>query len=123
MDKLEVSTSLPRFAVSDNASNMVKAINQSGFELYTCLNHTQQLAILDAFKEPTDNNDTMQSASDTCKRLAKHLHKSPLSNMLLEAECEEKNHYPKAIPQANDTRWDSRCNNMVNHEMKLVLKP
>ena len=70
-----------------------------------CNCHTQQLAILDTFEEINDEEDlTMLEASDTCKRLAQHLHKSPLAKMLLEHECQTTNHYPKSIPQANETR-------------------
>ena len=40
----------PLFATSDNASNMVKGIGLSTLEMYGCVNHTQQLAIMDSFK-------------------------------------------------------------------------
>ena len=70
----------------------------------------------------------MLDSSNACKKLAEFVHKSPLAKMLLEHECEETGHYPKAIPQANDTRWDSRCSNMegvLYHEeclMRLARK-
>ena len=44
-DKLDLPTSLPKWGVADNASNMVKGLNLSVADLYTCLCHTQQLAI------------------------------------------------------------------------------
>ena len=44
-EKLELPTSLPMWGVADNASNMVKGLNLSIADLYTCLCHTQQLAI------------------------------------------------------------------------------
>ena len=40
----------PLFATSDNASNMVKGLGLSTLEMYGCVNHTQQLAIMDSFK-------------------------------------------------------------------------
>ena len=66
----------------------------------------------------------MLTASETCKRLAAHLHKSNLGKMLLEAECKETGHYPKVIPQANDTRWDSRHSNFegVNYHQDCLLR-
>ena len=42
-----------------------------------------------------------------CRSLSTHLHKSEPSTKLLVAECNVEGHYPKNIPQANDTRWDS----------------
>ena len=44
--------------------------------------------------------------------------------MLLEAECKETGHYPKVIPQANDTRWDSRHSNFegVNYHQDCLLR-
>ena len=47
-DKLKLPADIPKWGVADNASNMVKAINLSILELYTCCCHTQQLAINDA---------------------------------------------------------------------------
>ena len=54
----------------------------------------------------------MQAASETCKRLASHLHKSNIGKMLLEEECKESEHFPKVIPQSMDVRWDSKYSNM-----------
>ena len=110
-NKLEMSNSLPLFATSDNASNMRKGIGQSRFEFYSCSNHTQQLAILDTFKEfegLSGAGVTLLDASNTCKALASHLHKSALSKLMLEKECEESKHVYRVIPQSNETRWDSR---------------
>ena len=44
-DKLDLPTSLPKWAVADNAANMVKGLNMSVADLYTCCCHAQQLAI------------------------------------------------------------------------------
>jgi hypothetical protein len=55
---------------------------------------------------------TLLDASDKCKELASHLHKSIIGKLMLQSECEKAGHYPKRISQANDTRWDSRCTNM-----------
>ena len=46
-----MSEELPKFAVSDNAANMKKGVGSSLFDLYLCCCHTQQLAIIDTFKE------------------------------------------------------------------------
>ena len=65
----------------------------------------------------------MLDASDKCKDLASHLHKSTLGKMLLEHECKKFGHSAKVINQANDTRWDSRCQNMedvLHHEQCLL---
>ena len=96
------------------------------FDLYLCACHTQQLAILDTFKqfEGDTTGVTLLSASETCKRLAAHLHKSNIGKMLLEGECKESSHYPKVIPQSNDTRWDSRYSNFegVNYHQDCLLR-
>ena len=65
----------------------------------------------------------MLDASDKCKDLASYFHKSPLGTMLLEHECQKFGHSAKVIHQANDTRWDSRCQNMedvLHHEQCLL---
>ena len=117
---------LPKFAVSDNAANMKKGISSSLFDLYLCCCHTQQLAVLDTFKEFHGDSlgVTLLSASNTCKRLAAHLHKSNIGKLLLEEECKETGHNPKVIPQSNDTRWDSRYSNMegVQYHQDCLLR-
>ena len=125
MEELEVPSELPMWAVADNASNMRRGVRESRFDPFHCLNHWQQLAILDAFKEHRDQDadTTMGEVSDQCKRLAEHLHRSEASRKLLTAECKKVGHYPKSVPQANDTRWDSRHDNMkevLYHEDCLV---
>jgi hypothetical protein len=134
---------MPLFGTSDNASNMVRGLGLSMLAMYACVNHTQQVAILDTFKvsfielcfNPLPDiftiqafkgdleTYTMHDASDKCKDLASHLHKSPLGKLLLENECKKFGHTAKVIHQANDTRWDSRCQNMedvLHHEKCLV---
>ena len=88
-----MAADLPKFAVSDNAANMKKGISSSLFDLYLCCCHTQQLAVLDTFKEFHGDSlgVTLLSASNTCKRLAAHLHKSNIGKLLLEEE------FPKAM--------------------------
>jgi hypothetical protein len=127
LEKLGLRDTLPMFGTSDNASNMVKGLGQSLLEMYGCNNHTQQLAILDAFKEYKQNdfNDeqTMLDCSDVCKKLSEFLHKSSVGKDMLEHECEVTGHAFKTIHQANDTRWDSRFDNMegvVYHEECLM---
>ena len=113
-EKLKLAANLPKFGVSDNAANMKKGLGSSLLELYLCCCHTQQLAVLETFKQfEADSSTTLLSASDTCKRLSAHLHKSNLAKMLLQEECKEAGHFPKVIPQANETRWDSRYSNMM----------
>lgn len=109
LEELGISKDLPKWTVADNASNMVKAVRISDMEDFHCLNHTQQLAIMDSLKKFKDSQEmTMLDASNMCKRLAQHLHHGEPSRKLLIAECQATGHYPKSIPQANDTRWDSR---------------
>ena len=43
--------SLPLFATTDNAANMLRGVRLSMLEVYGCVCHWQQLAILDTFKE------------------------------------------------------------------------
>ena len=69
--KLMVSASLPKWGVSDNASNIVKALNQSILELFRCLNHTQQLCIIDTMKAlKSCEGHTMEDTATGCKKLA-----------------------------------------------------
>ncbi len=118
--KLDIPPSLPKWGVSDNASNMVKALDLSITELYTCLCHTQQLAITDTFKElKSTDGETMEDIASKCQKLAAHLHRADISRKLLFDECEVTDHYPKAVPTANETRWDSthECmETMLYHE-------
>ena len=83
------------------------------FDLYLCACHTQQLAILDTFNlfEGDITDITLLTASETCKHLAAHLHKSNIGKMLLEGECKESSHNPKVIPQSNDTSCYSHFSN------------
>ena len=140
---MDLDPEMPKWGTSDNASNMVKAINNSSVELYCCLNHTQQLAIKDTFKRVKDkeDNETMADIADKCRKLSDHVKRADNSRKLLYKECEVisstdhslfhlsspfsphlpsphlsspnlsqpqvTKHYPKALPVANDTRWDS----------------
>lgn len=105
-DKLKLDSKIPKFGTSDNASNMIRAMNMSLVELYTCANHTQQLSIQDAFKKvrDIDNLESMADIAEKCRALANHLKRADNSRLLLHAECQVTNHYPKSIPIANDTR-------------------
>ena len=87
-------------------SNMIKGINMSMVELYTCANHTQQLAIQDAFKRVKDDDDLdmMDEIAEKCRLLANHVKRADNSRKLLHEECKVSKHYPKAIPVGNDTR-------------------
>ena len=105
-DRLEIDHAIPKFGTSDNASNMIKGINMSMVELYTCANHTQQLAIQDAFKRVKDDDDldTMDEIAEKCRLLANHVKRADNSRKLLHEECKLSKHYPKAIPVGNDSR-------------------
>ena len=125
MDTLKLDPDLPMWGVSDNAANMLRAMRLSRLETYACLCHRQQLGILDTFKIYRDilTDFTMLDVSDKCKRLAEHFRRSEPSRKLLQAECLEVGHNPNTFPQANDTRWDSRCSNMsgvVYHKDCLI---
>ena len=128
-DKLDLPTSLPKWAVADNASNMVKGLNMSVADLYTCCCHTQQLAIGsflesfsflfflfigDSFKAFKDAGDpeSMLDKAEKCKKLAAHIKRAEVSRKLFHKECELSGHHPNAIPVANETRWDSAFTNM-----------
>ena len=106
LDTLELSADLPLWGVSDNAANMLRAMRLSLLQIFSCLCHTQQLAVLDTFKLYKDSltDVTMLDVSDKCKRLAEHIKRSEPSRKLLTAECEQVGHHPNTIPQANDTR-------------------
>ena len=115
---------MPLFATTDNAANMLKGIKLSMLDVYGCVCHWQQLAILDTFKEfkGEDEYYTMEDVSIKCKELASHIHHGTVGKMLLEKECEKTGHTCKTIHQANETRWDSRHLNMSDvlyHEQCL----
>ena len=87
-----------------------------------CIIHLPDIFAFQAFKGDLETY-TMLDASDKCKDLASHLHRSPFGKLLLENECKKFGHTAKVIHQANDTRWDSRCQNMEDvlyHEKCLV---
>ena len=85
LKNLKVPDSLPMFGTSDNASNKLKAFDQSTVDMYGCNNHTQQLGILDAFKDyksqDFQEDITMLDSSNACKKLTEFVHKSPLAKM------------------------------------------
>ena len=123
--KLHLEEKMPKWGVSDNASNMVRGIGMSVLELYTCNCHTQQLAIEDCFKSFRDNgeDETMLDKITKCQKLAAHLKRADTSRKLLHAECEVVGHRPNQIPVANDTRWDSTYSCMsgvLYHETCLL---
>ena len=124
-EKLRIEDHLPKWAVSDNASNMVRRVGLSILELYTCNCHTQQLAIQDSFKSFKDSGEeeTMLDKANKCRKLAAHLKRSDNSRNLLHEECELVGHRPNMIPVANDTRWDSddACmSGVLYHEQCLL---
>ena len=99
-DKLGVDLeSKPLFETSDNAANMQKGIRLSMLEVYGCVCHWQQLAIIDTFKEFKDEEEfyTLEDASETCKNLASNLHQGTVGKMLLETECKKNGHAAKVI--------------------------
>ena len=49
----------------------------------------------------------MADVADKCRKLGNHLKRADNSRKLLFDECEITDHYPKAVPVGNDTRWDS----------------
>ena len=125
-DKLDLDSKMPKWGVADNAANMVKALNSSIVDLYTCCCHTQQLAIGDSFKsfKDTGDNETMLDKSNKCQKLAAHLKRADNSRKLLHAECALAGHKPNAIPVGNDTRWDSvyDCMRGVLYHQPCLLK-
>ena len=123
-DKLDLDSNMPKWGVADNASNMVKALNSSIVDLYTCCCHSQHLAIGDAFKSFKDNNESMLDKSNKCQKLAAHLKRADNSRKLLHAECALAGHKPNAIPVGNDTRWDSvyDCMRGVLYHQPCLLK-
>lgn len=117
--------SLPLFATTDNAANMLRGVRLSMLEVYGCVCHWQQLAILDTFKEFRSEEVyyTMENISSKCKELASNIHHGTVGKMLLAEECKHTGHAPKTIHQANDTRWDTRHQNMSDvlyHEQCLL---
>ena len=70
----------------------------------------------------------MADVADKCRKLGNHLKRADNSSKLLFEECEITDHYPKAVPVGNDTRWDSTVDCMegvLYHEecfMRLARK-
>ena len=65
----------------------------------------------------------MEDISSKCKELASNIHHGTVGKMLLAEECKHTGHAPKTIHQANDTRWDTRHQNMSDvlyHEQCLL---
>ena len=68
----------------------------------------EKLKVKDYKSKDFQEDITMLDRSNACKKLAAFVHMSSQAKMLVEHDCEETGHYPKAIPQANGTWWASR---------------
>ena len=102
--EMDISTDIPWYCISDNASNMklAKELSERLIE-YFCNNHTIQLMINDAFKD----TDGMKKLLADTKSIAKFTNKSEPARKLLEEECKQAGIKFKTLKNPNDTRWNS----------------
>ena len=102
----------------DNGTNMVKGIEETGYNSLSCFLHTLQLAIHDA----VFNQRTVKDVISNCKKICTHFNHSQIANRKLE-ELQETHNLPKhKLLQDVPTRWNSTYM-MLEHifEQKTAL--
>ena len=92
---------------TDNAANMKVAIAATpGLHRQSCVIHTLELAVKDAFKEAPGVGRVVTVA----KKIAKKLHKSGPMEDSLKAECKRLNMKYKKVVNPPNTRWAGHHN-------------
>ncbi|KAM4559372.1 zinc finger BED domain-containing protein 4 [Odontesthes bonariensis] len=89
--------------VSDNARNMVKAMDDSGLRGIRCVAHTLQLAVNEGVLSQRSIADIVSSG----RKIVGHFKHSPLAYSRIQAIQEQFGMYPKRFQQDVSTRWNS----------------
>ena len=78
LDEWDLSSLNIGAVVTDNGSNIVRAVNDLGWMNFNCFSHTLQLAVIEGTSTPE-----ISKSLGRCRRLAGHFHHSPKSTDLL----------------------------------------
>ena len=89
--------------VSDNARNMIKAMDDSDLRGIRCVAHTLQLAV----NEGVLSQRSIVDIVSTGRKIVGHFKHSPLAYPRLQAIQEQFGMYPKRFQQDVSTRWNS----------------
>lgn len=88
-------------AITDNANNIVNAINLSGWKHFGCYAHTLNLVIDDALKIVKDNLEKIKNIVAYFKR------SSTATDKLVKYQVQQSGNIPKKLKQSVPTRWNS----------------
>lgn len=90
------------FAVSDNAANIQKALQDVGWKNIGCLAHTFNLLVKDGLK-----NEEIRNIIDKVRKIVKHFRKSNISSDKLMKYQENQGNTPLKLILEVPTRWNS----------------
>ena len=103
LDEWGLSASNIAAVVTDNGSNIIRAISDLEWPSITCFSHTLQLAVI----EGTTSTSEICKALGRCRKLAGHFHHSPKSTDLLKQKQSDLHVPPHRLIQEVSTRWNS----------------
>jgi hypothetical protein len=90
--------------VTDNASNIVNAIKECGWEHISCFAHTLNLAVKDSLQDA----DNIRALLLKCRELVGFFHRSSRAASVLKQQCElDRRITRKTLVQDIETRWNS----------------
>lgn len=102
MDEWDLSLDQVSAVTTDNASNMVLAMNVLEWTRIPCFSHSLQLAVEDALKLPQ-----VSHALARCRRLVSHFHHSTKSTYLLRQKQVDLHQEQLCLIRDVQTRWNS----------------
>lgn len=102
MDEWSLSLDQVSAVTTDNASNMVLAMNFLEWTRIPCFSHSLQLAVEDALKLPQ-----VSRALARCRRLVSHFHHSAKSAYLLRQKQVDLHQEQLCLIRDVQTRWNS----------------
>lgn len=116
--EFDIPSSKIHLIVRDNGANVVKGVEDAGYDSLSCFLHTLQLVIHDCILEQRIIKDIIAD----CRKLVGHFSHSPLSCTKLE-KLQEENNLPKhKLIQNVPTRWNSTFFMLERiHEQKQAL--
>ena len=101
--EFNIEASKIHLIVHDNGANVVKGVENTGYDGLSCFLHTLQLVIHDCILEQRTVKDIIAD----CRKIVTHFSHSPLACSKLEA-LQEENKLPKHVLIQNvPTRWNS----------------
>ena len=102
LDEWDLSSLNIGAVVTDNGSNIVRAVNDLGWMNFNCFSHTLQLAVIEGTSTPE-----ISKSLGRCRRLAGHFHHSSKSTDLLKQKQLDLHVSQHRMIQEVITRWNS----------------